>query len=179
MHVSVRGANSRKWSYYLKKAAFYFAYELMHTNLIKHLSITIDLVTRDKNFTDNGQCEWDDLDPPPNPRTFIITLAKGLPKVDTFQSLAHEMVHVKQYAKNEMTGLYHRDSNLHTWKGGNFSFYNKLKPTKVGNSVQLSSKGDDYYYQPWEIEAYGLEVGLWNRFKVDVYNDIKNLPRLK
>lgn len=55
-------------------------------------------------------------------------------------TLAHECVHLKQYAMGEI------DENMNTWKG-----------TRVPKST-------DYWDSPWEIEAYGREKGLYIRF---------------
>jgi hypothetical protein len=61
------------------------------------------------------------------------------------ETVAHEMVHVKQYARNEM-------SDTVTQK----KFY-KWKDTLVPEST-------DYWDLPWEIEANGREVGLFIRW---------------
>lgn len=55
-------------------------------------------------------------------------------------TLAHEMVHVKQFAMGEL------EENMNVWKGKRFS----------GKT--------DYWDTPWEIEAHGREYGLWSRF---------------
>ena len=74
------------------------------------------------------------------------------------------MVHLKQYAKNEMSGLV--DSReFHLWKGIQYKLNSKISPKKTkGNKIKIRSDGSDYYYYPWEIEAYGLEVGLFAYF---------------
>ena len=165
MQVSVHGAKERSWAHSLRKAARFYAKELMHPNLVRHLHLQIKFIKPSKEFPDKGQCEWDDIDGPPNPRYFTIYLATRLRKRDAFQTLAHEMVHLKQYAKNEMTGLIH-SNNLQLWKGAEYNLNSKNSPAKKSkNMVLCDPKGKDYYYQPWEVEAYGLEVGLWAYFK--------------
>ena len=165
MQVSVHGAKDRSWAHWLRKAARFYAKELMHPNLVKNLYLQIKFIKPTREFPDKGQCEWDDIDGPPNPRYFTIFLAKRLSKKDAYQTLAHEMVHLKQYAKNEMTGLIH-SSGLHLWKGADYKLNSKFAPArKSKNMVKCDPKGIDYFYQPWEIEAYGLEVGLWVYFK--------------
>ena len=37
----------------------------------------------------------------------------------------------------------------------------KRSPVAKKTKVITDTKGLDYYYQPWEVEAYGLEVGLY------------------
>ena len=56
-------------------------------------------------------------------------------------SVAHEMVHVKQFTRKE---LEHTSSiNRQLWRGKNYNTKNR------------------YYDLPWEIEAYGREFGLF------------------
>ena len=165
MQLSVHGAKDRSWAHWIRKSARFYAKELMHPNLVRNLHLQIKFIKPSKEFPDKGQCEWDDIDGPPDPRYFTIFLAKRLGKKDAFQTLAHEMVHLKQYAKNEMTGLMH-PNGLHLWKGADYKLNSKFSPArKSKNMVRCHPKGEDYYYQPWEVEAYGLEVGLWVYFK--------------
>ena len=63
------------------------------------------------------------------------------------ETVAHEMVHVKQYSRGELVEL---KTNKTKWQG------------KVVNRKSL-----DYYDLPWEIEAYGREVGLFIRWAED------------
>jgi hypothetical protein len=72
---------------------------------------------------------------------------------DVFKSLAHEMVHVKQYATRELsdTIVVHRGRVVDTakWKGVEYKF---------------KAKEDPYWDAPWELEAFGREVGLYRRW---------------
>ena len=164
MHVYVRGAKDRTLSKWLRTAAKFYADELMHANLVKNLTLKIIIKENDEDFSDKGRCEWDDTDGPPDPRFFTILIAKTDPVRDFFTTLAHEMVHLKQYAKNEMSGLV-GPGCAHAWKGVPYKLNSKMSPKKAkGNKIKLRQDGSDYYYQPWEIEAYGLEVGLFAYF---------------
>ena len=179
MYVSVRGAKDRKLVTWLRVAANFYADELMHKNLVKNIDLKIVIKSPSKDFIDKGQCEWDDIDGPPNPRSFTITLARPVEDSvkELFSTLAHEMVHLKQYAKNEMSGLV--DSReFHLWKGIPYKLNSKISPKKTkGNKIKIRPDGSDYYYYPWEIEAYGLEVGLFAYFcqKHSVDNYVKEL----
>ena len=66
--------------------------------------------------------------------------------------LAHELVHVKQYIRGELSW---REAGLH-WKGVNFDTNNLM----------------DYYELPFEIEAHGREYGLLVGFLV-MWNDLE------
>jgi hypothetical protein len=60
--------------------------------------------------------------------------------------LAHEMVHVKQYVTGELI-----DEGRHCmWKGKR---YPDVKPST-----------EEYYFSPWEIEAFGMQVGLYQLY---------------
>ena len=73
--------------------------------------------------------------------TFEIQLDKGMSLRKKLLSVAHEMVHVKQFTRKE---LEHTTSiNRQLWRGKNYNTKNR------------------YYDLPWEIEAYGRELGLF------------------
>ena len=75
---------------------------------------------------------------------FEIELDKKLSIKDMVTALCHEMVHVKQYAKDELHEYTMKKG--HRYKGKFFS--DKL----------------DYWDEPWEIEAHGRETGLFVRW---------------
>ena len=57
------------------------------------------------------------------------------------ETLAHEMVHVKQFARREL------HPSTDTWYGKTYN------PKKIS-----------YWDLPWEIEAHGREIGLFIRY---------------
>jgi hypothetical protein len=61
--------------------------------------------------------------------------------------VGHELVHVKQYINHEMRDYVNGD----VWFKG--QRYTKWE------------EAEDYYFSPWEIEAYGHEEGLFECFK--------------
>lgn len=95
------------------------------------LFITIDLKKFGKNEDAIGYAYMED-----DNRTFTIELEKSMKVKDLIVAVCHEMVHIKQYAKNEMG-----DDGA------------RWKKTKV-------KKGTKYYDLPWEKEAYRLEYKL-------------------
>ena len=76
-----------------------------------------------------------------NNRTFEIEVDSKLTLRKLLETVAHEMVHVKQYARREL-GPYHNE-----WMG------KTVNPEKVS-----------YWDLPWEIEAHGRELGLFVRW---------------
>ena len=76
-----------------------------------------------------------------NDRTFEIELDKTQSMRNLLETLAHEMVHVKQYARREL------NPKVDCWMGKTYN------PKKVS-----------YWDLPWEIEAHGREIGLFVRY---------------
>lgn len=61
--------------------------------------------------------------------------------------IGHELVHVRQYINREMFDY----ANGDVW-------YKGLR-------YKTWQENEDYYFAPWEIEAYGYEQGLFECFK--------------
>jgi hypothetical protein len=82
---------------------------------------------------------------PIRPREFDLEIATNDVRLRRLlETVAHEMVHVKQFARGE---LYESArTNKHRWKG----------------KWQRSQK--EYWDLPWEIEAHGRECGLFCRW---------------
>lgn len=107
---------------------------------MQNLDITVIL----KNLKGKayGYClALDDDTRPDRPRTFEIEVHSKMRLRKLLETVAHEMVHVKQYAKSE---LYQGQRvNKHRWQG------------------KWMSNNLSYWDQPWEIEAHGREAGLF------------------
>ena len=81
------------------------------------------------------------------PRDFEIEVNKYLDMRTMLETVAHEMVHVKQYARRELKEL---TTGTHRWMG------------------DIVSDDDVAYWDlPWEIEAHGRECGLFVRWAQD------------
>jgi hypothetical protein len=94
-----------------------------------------------------GSTSWEDSNH--KPREFLVEL-DGDQDINSFiLAMCHEMVHVKQYALGEMKDIFKGPNNL-VWKG-----------TKI-NTLSPNNK---YWEQPWEIEAFGREQGLYVMWK--------------
>jgi hypothetical protein len=88
-----------------------------------------------------GVCYWTDTND--RPRDFIIEVDASSRLRTLLITIAHEMVHAKQFARNEQKHLLN-SANKVKWKG---------------KDVDLLKV--DYWELPWEIEAHGREVGLF------------------
>lgn len=148
MHISVFGTTNKKLISDLTKASEFFADRLMDKRMVKNIELDIEL---DKNLECKGYCINED--DTRRSRFFTIQLRNTREdKDDMLQTLAHEMVHVKQYAKNELHKIYGtaKGSRLESvWKG-------KIWRPRTGEVTCFDS--------PWEIEAYGREPGLVNQW---------------
>lgn len=135
----------------LTEAAEFFAGILMDPRMVRNIQLDIAIVNK---LDVMGECV--DEDGTRNPRWFTINLRNKKTDDDMVKTLAHEMVHVKQHAKNELSS-----GHMTATKGG-LSMHSKWK----GEIWKPKGKENGYWDAPWEIEAYGREVGLYQRWLV-------------
>lgn len=91
-----------------------------------------------------GYCEYHDDEALPYFLIGIDTEEQG--EDDPLSTLAHEIVHVRQYVTEELV-----DKNSYClWKGKRYE------------AVEVDT--EDYYTSPWEIDAYGRQVGLYKMY---------------
>ena len=144
MIISIDGTGPRNADK-LEAAARFFAAQLMHARTVNKLEIDLEVV---RNLDVTGECISEDDHK--NPRYFTIRL-KQQSLDEMIKTLGHEMVHVKQYAKNEL------GKELALARGGKGL---RIVTRWQGELWSPKSKEDGYWDAPWEIEAYGREVGL-------------------
>ena len=77
-------------------------------------------------------------------REFEISVEESLGLKAFLLALAHECVHIKQYASRHLVS---ESLNIDHWMGKRFD-----------------SRRVEYWDRPWEIEAYGRETGLFWRY---------------
>jgi hypothetical protein len=126
-----------------KDAVKWYGKYLLGNKLYHNIEITLEFDDAELNKNVYGYCDWNDKND--RARDFTITINPNLGKRNMLLVLAHEMVHVKQYAKGELKDFV-RVRRV-KWKG------------KVYNEEKL-----DYWECPWEIEAHGREKGLYFKF---------------
>jgi len=142
MVVTVRNARDRYLTSLLKTAAISYANMLMSPQLVKNLSVKI-IIYNNLGRNAYAFCCPDEISG--RLRSFEIEIKKM--RVNRMlRLLAHEMVHVKQFAKNELKAKYFRDGYKTVWHGEICDI-------------------DSYWDQPWEIEAFTLEEELLCYFK--------------
>ena len=119
-------------------AVNFFSDYLFSTKLSKHLVIEFELKS---HFKDHGDCDVIEYNSQRKPRSFKIRLRKKKSHKSLIKTLAHELVHVKQFALGEMSEFHDR------WRDG------------------VDYKDTEYFDLPWEIEARMMEHVLYDKYK--------------
>ena len=117
----------------VKRAVRFYGEYLMGENLSSKVWVKVRFRSFKKGSDEYGYCDWEYDNH--KARDFVITLDRKLSQRETLQALAHEMVHVKQYARGELKDLF-RPVHMIKWKGEKYKF-----------------EDIDYWEQPWEIRS--------------------------
>ena len=143
MHIEVIGHRSKHFKDIIARAVEYYCTLLMSKRMCQSIEVYIILKKKlENNFS--GYCSY--IDHHSGVRTFEIEVAKGQSVRDTLSTIAHEVVHLKQFAKGELKDSINA-GNISVWNG------QKINEDKI-----------DYWDLPFEIEAYGRERGMMTRF---------------
>lgn len=148
MRITIHGCRRPEVAKLLRQALQFYARQLFNKG--GHRGITLKVILKDDPSTsyadepEQGCVGVTHYDHNYVPTKFEMELLKTDLRL-LFHNAAHEMVHVKQFRDRSMS------SYMDTWKG------KKLR------------KGTDYWDEPWEIEAYGREYGLFERY-MEKYN---------
>lgn len=156
MQITVTGFN-KKITQELREAAEFFAYQLMDPRMVRNLTLDIEKCRR---LDVMGECINED--DTYRSRWFTINIRASKEDEDPVKTLAHEMVHVKQYAKRELR------KSVRVGKGP----YARRASVWQGELWLPKRKEDAYWDAPWEVQAYGLEVGLYHKW--DQHYNAKN-----
>ena len=152
MQLSIVGCpDKQQFLPYVKRAAVFYAEELISLKMLENIFIRIKF---NKKIDAHGYASVLEFSPSNKPRQFEIEIHPGIGAKEILKTLAHEMVHVKQYVLGDV------NIRLTRWKG-----------SKV--------ETPDYWTEPWEIEAYGMQPGLWVKFAKqeklwEVFADVNN-----
>lgn len=155
MEINVFGTKNKKLIRELTEASEFYATILFDPRMARNIELDIEI---NKHLDVEGHCVCEEEKK--NPRFFTIELRNHKDDEDIFKTLAHELVHVKQYAKNQ---LYKR---FGLSKGGI-----RTESVWEGKTWRPKRQEHKYFDSPWEVEAYGREIGLyqrWLEFKNDV-----------
>lgn len=143
MYLKTKGKPSKVAIKICKDALKFYGRQLLGDNLYHRVSIDLFF---DKDLIKSNvyaYCDWEDSNY--KAKEFTIAVDPTLGKRSMLIAIAHEMVHVKQYAKGELKD--YMRNNKSKWK------------SEIIDPDQL-----DYWEYPWEIEAHGREKGLYVKF---------------
>jgi hypothetical protein len=122
----------------LRDAIDFFASNLFTPQMKRHVEVRV----RQRDLgTWHGFASIEDYNSSGQPRSFVIELHKNDNEAEKLKTLAHELVHVRQYVRNEL------NESMNTWKGR-----------------KIDSDAIDYNDQPWEVEANQLGNELYERY---------------
>jgi predicted SprT family Zn-dependent metalloprotease len=138
MIIKIKGKQDKMFNAELKFAVAFFAQYLLGTRLAKSLHMTISFAEQGDNT--DGRCLPVDMFEK-SPRVYYIGLKPGMSKAKILKVIAHEMVHLKQYVKRELSV---------GWKTASFK----------GETFKITESIEDYFNWPWEIEAFGRQDSL-------------------
>jgi len=153
MIVSVIGAKNRNLTKLLKLATNHYARVLLSYQILPYVHVKI-IVKPNLDYDFLATCSY--LGSGNKPREFEIELKHSNTEI-MIESLAHEMVHLKQFAKGELKERTIKRKRITLWNN---------KP------VYRS-----YWNQPWEKEAFNLQYLLKESFMGE-NDDAKILFRL-
>jgi len=132
------GHSDERFNEYVQRASQFYAEQLFHKQLLRHIVVTIKF---NKHLDAFGYTSVEKRNSKGKAREFLIELHPYISGVEILKTLAHEFVHVKQYVEEEL------NEEQTEWNG-----------------QAIDSDAMDYYSLPWEVQAFGLEVGLFTNF---------------
>lgn len=140
MRLMIDGSSKHLTFRETEYASNFFCRKLMSYQLIQHLTIHIKYKNLKglKGITEVLDCDV-------KPREFLITIRPMMSRINILKTLAHELVHVKQFARKELGVVV---------CGSRVRWQNEM----------IDDATTSYWETPWEIEAYGREIGLYNMY---------------
>jgi hypothetical protein len=132
------GHSDERFNEYVQRASQFYAEQLFHKQLLRHIVVTIKF---NKHLDAFGYTSVEKRNSKGKAREFLIELHPYISGVEILKTLAHEFVHVKQYVEEEL------NEEQTEWNG-----------------QSIDSDAMDYYSLPWEVQAFGVEVGLFTNF---------------
>ena len=147
MEINVYGASDKLENYAISAVEFVMAKFFDTDDLKKYISVDVDFT----NLDVEGHCiDAGDGD-------FSIEIKKDLPMREKMIVLMHELVHMKQHIAGELEF------------GGIIIGKDGLKcKTTTWMGAEFDEEGTDYFDRPWEIEAFGRQLGLFIRWVEDI-----------
>lgn len=151
MHINIRGRNKSFNKKELETIVSFFGEYLLGKRLAKNISLYVSYENLGNKYAYIFPTDYDSS----SCREFELTLDRHFskeycPKL-MLTTLAHELVHLKQFAKGE---LKNHSVDAYKWKG---------------ELVDIPESEAKYLKTPWETEAYTREKELCEAFIDDLY----------
>lgn len=141
MKIKTRKFKDRILINYIREATKFYLEQLLPKNKLNKLEI--DILALD-NINSDGSCEK------VAKNRYIIELKRGMSPELLMITLAHEIIHVKQYVQKELKTIYVKNNVVDVWMGKR---YRNVK----------------YNNQPWEQEAFSKDENLYQDFVSECY----------
>lgn len=139
-------AGIRKWEYAI--AAGWMLERVLGKRLASNIVLKVKLVPKLKQIDDvKGDVGWEDDNT--RPREFLIRIDSSQSKSMQMRTLAHEIIHVKQFARGELFDYLQSDKIR--WKRKKYNMKSKMLLR-------------DYMKLPWEVEAYKYEKIIYEEW---------------
>ena len=140
IYIQAIGSNNKRRTT-AEHAGYFFVKRLMPR--LKNLDVTIECIANLKEKEGIwGDCTWEDTNH--SPRAFTIRLDSSVSYKNMIDTLAHEVVHVKQYVRGELVDLVREPQSV-KWLGKMF---------KWGNTSD----------EPWENEPNEISIQLYREW---------------
>lgn len=140
MQVKVINCPDKNFTPFVRRSVDFYAKSLISKRLRNNISLKIRFNPKLDVW---AFASIEDYNASHKARRFLIEIHPWIGAAGILETLAHEMVHIKQFAQGET------NETLSKWKG-----------------IPIDANEMDYYYHPWELEAYSLETGLWTKFAI-------------
>lgn len=153
MKLRIVNCPDKNFKPYVERAIHFYGQNLISKRLLDNINLKVKF---NPNLEVYGFASIEEHNASGKARDFLIEIHSWIGAKEILKALAHEMVHIKQFAYNET------NDSLTRWKG-----------------MRINSDDIDYFDHPWEIEAYGMDTGLFSKFVVeeklwDVFEEIQN-----
>ena len=100
MRLSVNGCPDKKrFLPYVRRAIYYYCEHLLSKKLLENIYLKVRFNSKLEVY---GYASVEEYNDSGKPREFCIEINPNIGAHDILETLAHEMVHVKQYAYSEM-----------------------------------------------------------------------------
>ena len=143
IEVDVLNCKSKKKISIYENAVKYFASRLMPKIKSMHIDICIENSLDADAFCTQIENKY-----------FIIEVSRKLPFEEQIKSIAHEMVHCMQFYSKT---LQYKNNKI-LWNGKAYDFNHMRRNNMTYDEYEC------YLNTPWEVEAYQLEMTLYNSF---------------